>query len=203
MTGFGKASCEYNNKKIVIEIKSLNSKQLDVQTRIAALYREKDIELRNAIAARLERGKIDLSLYIEDAGATAATRINQAVVENYRDQINDTCATLGMPTPANMMEVILRMPEVLKTESAVLDEEEWNVILRLLDEAFSQIEAFRIQEGRSLQNMFIDKINRIGTLLAEVEPYESERLVKIKSRIEEGLKTLEDKIAVDRNRLEQ
>ncbi len=203
MTGFGKASCEYNNKKIVIEIKSLNSKQLDVQTRIAALYREKDIELRNAIAARLERGKIDLSLYIEDAGSTAATRINQAVVENYRDQITDTCTALGMPTPANMMEVILRMPEVLKTESAVLDEEEWNVILRLLDEAFAQIEAFRIQEGRSLQNMFIDKINRIGTLLAEVEPYESERLVKIKSRIEEGLKTLEDKIAVDRNRLEQ
>ena len=203
MTGFGKASCEYNNKKIVIEIKSLNSKQLDVQTRIAALYREKDIELRNAIAARLERGKIDLSLYIEDAGATAATRINQAVVENYKGQITDTCTALNMPVPANMMEVILRMPEVLKTEMSVLDEEEWNVILRLLDEAFAQIESFRIQEGRSLQNMFIEKINRIGNLLAEVEPYESERLTKIKSRIEEGLKTLEDKIAVDRNRLEQ
>ena len=203
MTGFGKASCEYNNKKIVIEIKSLNSKQLDVQTRIAALYREKDIELRNAIAARLERGKIDLSLYIEDAGATAATRINQAVVKNYKGQITDTCTALNMPVPANMMEVILRMPEVLKTETSVLDEEEWNVILRLLDEAFAQIESFRIQEGRSLQNMFIEKINRIGNLLAEVEPYESERLTKIKSRIEEGLKTLEDKIAVDRNRLEQ
>ena len=120
MTGFGKASCEYNNKKIVIEIKSLNSKQLDVQTRIAALYREKDIELRNAIAARLERGKIDLSLYIEDAGATAATRINQAVVENYKGQITDTCTALNMPVPANMMEVILRMPEVLKTETSVL-----------------------------------------------------------------------------------
>ena len=194
MTGFGKASCEYNNKKIVIEIKSLNSKQLDVQTRIAALYREKDIELRNAIAARLERGKIDLSLYIEDAGATAATRINQAVVENYKGQITDTCTALNMPVPANMMEVILRMPEVLKTEISVLDEEEWNVILRLLDEAFAQIESFRIQEGRSLQNMFIEKINRIGNLLAEVEPYESERLTKIKSRIEEGLKTLEDKL---------
>ena len=118
MTGFGKASCEYNNKKIVIEIKSLNSKQLDVQTRIAALYREKDIELRNAIATRLERGKIDLALYIEDACSTAATRINQAVVENYREQINATCTALGMPAPANMMEVILRMPEVLKTETS-------------------------------------------------------------------------------------
>jgi uncharacterized protein (TIGR00255 family) len=203
MTGYGKASCEYNNKKIVIEIKSLNSKQLDVQTRIAALYREKDIELRNAIASRLERGKIDLSLYIEDAGATAATRINQAVVENYKQQIIDTCNTFNMPVPDNMMEIILRMPEVLKTESAVLDENEWNVILGLLDEAFAQIEAFRIQEGQSLYNMFVGKINAIGTLLAEVEPYESERLVKIKSRIEEGLKTLEDKISVDRNRLEQ
>ena len=203
MTGFGKASCEYNNKKIVIEIKSLNSKQLDVQTRIAALYREKDIELRNAIASRLERGKIDLSLYIEDAGSTAATRINQAVVENYRKQIIDTCSTLDMPTPENMMEVILRMPEVLKTEVSVLDENEWHVILDLLDQAFAQIEAFRIQEGQSLYNMFVSKINAIGTLLAEVEPYESERLTKIKSRIEEGLKTLEDKITIDRNRLEQ
>jgi uncharacterized protein (TIGR00255 family) len=203
MTGYGKASCEYNNKKIVIEIKSLNSKQLDVQTRIAALYREKDIELRNAIAARLERGKIDLSLYIEDAGSTAATRINQAVVENYRQQIVDTCNTLGMPMPDNMMELILRMPETLKTESAVLDENEWRVILGLLDEAFAQIEAFRIQEGQSLYNMFVGKIDAIGTLLAQVEPYEGERLTKIKSRIEEGLKTLEEKIAVDRNRLEQ
>ena len=203
MTGYGKASCEYNNKKIVIEIKSLNSKQLDVQTRIAALYREKDIEIRNAIAARLERGKIDLSLYIEDAGSTAATRINQAVVENYRQQIVDTCNTLGMPMPDNMMELILRMPETLKTESAVLDENEWRVILDLLDEAFAQIEAFRIQEGQSLYNMFVGKIDAIGTLLAQVEPYEGERLTKIKSRIEEGLKTLEEKIAVDRNRLEQ
>ena len=203
MTGYGKASCEYNNKKIVIEIKSLNSKQLDVSTRIAALYREKDIELRNAIATRLERGKIDLSLYIEDAGSTAATRINQAVVENYKQQITETCNTLGMPMPENMMELILRMPETLKTESAVLDENEWKVILGLLDEAFAQIEAFRIQEGQSLYNMFVGKIDAIGTLLAEVEPYEGERLAKIKSRIEEGLKTLEEKISVDRNRLEQ
>ena len=203
MTGYGKASCEYNNKKIVIEIKSLNSKQLDVSTRIAALYREKDIEIRNAIAARLERGKIDLSLYIEDAGSTAATRINQAVVENYKQQIVDTCNTLGMSVPENMMELILRMPETLKTEVSVLDENEWRVILGLLDEAFAQIEAFRIQEGKSLYNMFVSKINAIGILLAEVEPYEGERLTKIKSRIEEGLKTLEEKISVDRNRLEQ
>ena len=203
MTGYGKASCEYNNKKIVIEIKSLNSKQLDVSTRIAALYREKDIEIRNAIASRLERGKIDFSLYIEDAGATAATRINQSVVENYRQQITDTCTALGMPMPDNMMEIILRMPETLKTELSVLDEDEWNVILRLLDEAFAQIEAFRIQEGKSLYNMFVGKINSISSLLAEVEPYENERITKIKTRIEEGLKTLEDKIAVDRNRLEQ
>ena len=203
MTGYGKASCEYNNKKIVIEIKSLNSKQLDVSTRIAALYREKDIEIRNAIANRLERGKIDFSLYIEDAGSTSATRINQAVVENYKQQITDTCNALGMPVPDNMMELILRMPETLKTEVSVLDENEWNVILQLLDEAFAQIEAFRIQEGHSLYNMFVSKINSIGTLLAEVEPYEGERLTKIKTRIEEGLKTLEDKISVDCNRLEQ
>lgn len=203
MTGYGKASCEYNNKKIVIEIKSLNSKQLDISTRIAALYREKDIEIRNAIASRLGRGKIDFSLYIEDAGATAATRINQAIVENYKQQITDTCNTYNIDIPSNLMEIILRMPETLKTEVSVLNEDEWNAILNLLDKAFCQIEAFRAQEGLSLYNMFTNKINRIGTLLAEVEPYEGERIAKIKTRIEEGLKNLEEKIAVDRNRLEQ
>ena len=205
MTGYGKAEshCLIDNKKLVIEIRSLNSKSLDLSVRIAPQLRSKELEIRTLIGQRLERGKIDLSLYIEDAGSTAATRINQAIVENYKQQITDTCNALGMPIPDNMMEIILRMPETLKTEVSVLDENEWNVILNLLDQAFAQIEAFRIQEGQSLYNMFMSKINAIGTLLAEVEPYEGERLTKIKSRIEEGLKTLEEKITVDRNRLEQ
>ena len=107
MTGFGKATCNYKNKKIVIEIKSLNSKQLDISTRIVGLYREKDIEIRNLIAQNLERGKIDLSLYIEDNNSQTTTFLNQNIISNYKEQIENTCNTLNIPVPANLMEIIL------------------------------------------------------------------------------------------------
>ena len=203
MTGFGKATCNYKNKKIVIEIKSLNSKQLDISTRIVGLYREKDIEIRNLIAQNLERGKIDLSLYIEDNNSQTTTFLNQNIISNYKEQIENTCNTLNIPVPANLMEIILRLPDSLKTESTILEEEEWNAVKELLQEAFSQINNFRKQEGLSLQNMFVSKINNIKKLLDEVEYYEKERVEKIRVRLEENLKSIEDKISIDRNRLEQ
>ena len=203
MTGFGKATCNYKNKKIVIEIKSLNSKQLDISTRIVGLYREKDIEIRNLIAQNLERGKIDLSLYIEDNNSQTTTFLNQNIISNYKEPIENTCNTLNIPVPANLMEIILRLPDSLKTESTILEEEEWNAVKELLQEAFSQINNFRKQEGLSLQNMFVSKINNIKKLLDEVEYYEKERVEKIRVRLEENLKSIEDKISIDRNRLEQ
>lgn len=203
MTGFGKATCNYKNKKIVIEIKSLNSKQLDISTRIVGLYREKDIEIRNLIAQNLERGKIDLSLYIEDNNSQTTTFLNQNIISNYKEQIENTCNTLNIPVPANLMEIILRLPDSLKTESTILEEEEWNAVKELLQEAFSQINIFRKQEGLSLQNMFVSKIDNIKKLLDEVEYYEKERVEKIRVRLEENLKSIEDKISIDRNRLEQ
>lgn len=203
MTGFGKASCNYKNKKIVIEIKSLNSKQLDISTRIVGLYREKDIEIRNLIAKNLERGKIDLSLYIEDNNTQSATFLNQNIISNYKNQIENTCKALNIDSPSNLMEILLKLPDSLKTESAILEEEEWNVVENLLQDAFSQIKQFRRQEGQSLQNMFATKIENIRLLLEEVEKYEKERVDKIKSRLEENLKSIEDKISIDRNRLEQ
>ena len=203
MTGFGKATCNYKNKKIVIEIKSLNSKQLDISTRIVGLYREKDIEIRNLIAQNLERGKIDLSLYIEDNNSQTTTFLNQNIISNYKEQIENTCNTLNIPVPANLMEIILRLPDSLKTESTILEEEEWNAVKELLQEAFSQINNFRKQEGLSLQNMFVSKIDNIKKLLDEVEYYEKERVEKIRVRLEENLKSIEDKISIDRNRLEQ
>ena len=106
MTGFGKATCNYKNKKIVIEIKSLNSKQLDISTRIVGLYREKDIEIRNLIAQNLERGKIDLSLYIEDNNSQSTTFLNQNIISNYKNQIEDTCKTLNIKVPDNLIEII-------------------------------------------------------------------------------------------------
>ena len=203
MTGFGKATCNYKNKKIVIEIKSLNSKQLDISTRIVGLYREKDIEIRNLIAQNLERGKIDLSLYIEDNNSQSTTFLNQNIISNYKNQIEDTCKTLNIKVPDNLIEIILRLPDSLKTESTILEEEEWLAVVELLNNAFSQIKMFRSQEGLSLQNMFISKISNIRHLLEEVELYEKERVEKIRARLEENLKSIEDKISIDRNRLEQ
>lgn len=203
MTGFGKATCNYKNKKIVIEIKSLNSKQLDISTRIVGLYREKDIEIRNLIAQKLERGKIDLSLYIEDNNSQSTTFLNQNIISNYKNQIEDTCKTLNIKIPNNLIEIILRLPDSLKTESTILEEEEWLAVVELLNNAFSQIKMFRSQEGLSLQNMFISKISNIRHLLEEVELYEKERVEKIRARLEENLKSIEDKISIDRNRLEQ
>ena len=203
MTGFGKATCNYKNKRIVIEIKSLNSKQLDISTRIVGLYREKDIEIRNLIAQNLERGKIDLSLYIEDNNSQSTTFLNQNIISNYKNQIEDTCKTLNIKIPDNLIEIILRLPDSLKTESTILEEEEWLAVVELLNNAFSQIKMFRSQEGLSLQNMFISKISKIRHLLEEVELYEKERVEKIRARLEENLKSIEDKISIDRNRLEQ
>lgn len=203
MTGFGKATCNYKNKKIVIEIKSLNSKQLDISTRIVGLYREKDIEIRNLIAQNLERGKIDLSLYIEDNNSQSTTFLNQNIISNYKNQIEDTCKTLNIKVPDNLIEIILRLPDSLKTESTILEEEEWLAVVELLNNAFSQIKMFRSQEGLSLQNMFISKISNIRHLLEEVELYEKERVEKIRARLEENLKSIEDKISIDRNRVEQ
>ena len=203
MTGFGKATCEFGNKKIVVEIKSLNSKQLDVSTRISGLYREKDIELRNELSQKLERVKIDLSLYVDNSGKESVTQINQSVVESYYEQIRNLSANLNIEVPSNWFEVLLRLPDTMKTETVELDENEWIEIKKTLSQAIEQLIEFRIQEGKSLENVFNTKIAHIAELLKETEPFEGERVEKIKTRLEENLQALSDKIDYDKNRLEQ
>lgn len=203
MTGFGKATCEYGNKKIVVEIKSLNSKQLDVSTRISGLYREKDIEIRNELAQKLERGKIDFALYIDNSGKESVTQINQSVVQAYYDQIKVLSVNLGIEVPQNWFEVLLRLPDAMKTETAELDENEWVEIKKVIAEAIKQLSEFRMQEGKSLEGVFNTKIAHIGQLLEETAPFEMERVEKIKARLEENLQALSDKIDYDKNRLEQ
>ncbi len=203
MTGFGKATCEYGNKKIVVEIKSLNSKQLDVSTRISGLYREKDIEIRNELSQKLERGKIDLSLYIDNSGKESVTQINQSVVESYYQQIKTLANNLGVDMPTNWFDVLLRLPDTMKTETVELDENEWIEIKKTIGQAIEQLTEFRIQEGKSLEAVFNNKINHIGELLLETAPFETERVEKIKARLEENLQALSDKIDYDKNRLEQ
>ena len=203
MTGFGKATCEYGNKKIVVEIKSLNSKQLDVSTRISGLYREKDIEIRNELSQKLERGKIDLSLYVDNSGKESVTQINQSVLEAYYEQIRTLSVNLGIEVPSNWFEVLLRLPDTMKTETVEMDDNEWVEIKKAIVLAIEQLTEFRIQEGKSLEGVFNAKIAHIGQLLEETAPYEMERVEKIKARLEENLQALSDKIDYDKNRLEQ
>lgn len=203
MTGYGKATCEYDGKKIVVEIKSLNSKTLDLSTRITNFYREKDLEIRGLVASRLERGKVEISIYSEDVNTISPSRINTALVRGYAEQIKAAAQEAGLAVPDNLMELVLRMPDVMKTDMPALDDCEWQIVLQTVNQAIDRLESFRLQEGASLQCMFTEKLNNISALLAEVEPYEGERIDKIKKHLEENLKTLEEKISIDRNRLEQ
>jgi uncharacterized protein (TIGR00255 family) len=203
MTGFGKATCEYANKKIVVEIKSLNSKQLDVSTRVSGLYREKDIEIRNEVSQQLERGKIDFALYVDNSGKESVTQINQSVVESYYQQIRQLSENIGIDVPSNWFEVLLRLPDTMKTETVELDENEWLEIRKTISEAVEQLRNFRIQEGKSLEAVFNARIAHIGELLTQIEPFEQERVEKIKTRLEENLQALSEKIDYDKNRLEQ
>jgi len=203
MTGFGKATGEFNGRKIVVEIKSLNSKQLDISTRIAGLYREKDIEIRNEVSQQLERGKIDLALYIENTGKESITQINQTIVESYYNQIKAIADNTGIDIPSNWFEILMRLPDVLKTESVELDEDEWQEVKKILSAAIEQIIIFRKQEGKSLEQVFRTKIANIDRLLLDIVPFESERIDKIRTKLEDNLQNIADKFDYDQNRLEQ
>lgn len=203
MTGYGRATATCKGKKIHVEIKSLNSKTLDLSTRIAPLYREKEMEIRQTITARLIRGKVDFSIWIEKDAATDATPINTALVENYYRQIKDIAAATGIPEPEDWFLTLLRMPDVTaKSDVEELDDEEWDVAGKAIDEAIDALIAFRNQEGAALERKFTEKIDNIAALLKSIEPYEKARVEKIRARIVEGLKTIPD-VEYDKNRLEQ
>ena len=200
MTGYGKAVVTYKEKKISVEVKSLNSKNLDLSTRIAPLYREKEMEIRQTIAKRLERGKVDFSLWIEKDAALDATPINAKLVENYYRQIKNIAAQTGIPEPTDWFSTLLRMPDVTtKTEIEVLDEAEWEAAKKAISEAIENLVDFRKQEGAALERKFHDNIE---ALLKSIEPYEESRVPKIKEKIIEGLEQVA-KVDYDKNRLEQ
>ena len=203
MTGYGKAVVAFNEKKINVEVKSLNSKQLDLNTRIAPLYREKEMEIRQMVAEAVIRGKVDLSVWIEKDMAVDATPINAALVENYFQQMKSISDKTGIPMPEDCFYTLLRMPDVLtKTETEVLDEEEWLVVREAVEEALKNLVDFRTQEGAALQKKFTEKIDNIACLLAEIEPFEKSRVERIKARIIDGLQQIPG-VEYDKNRLEQ
>ena len=203
MTGYGKHVVTFNEKKIHIEIKSLNSKALDLSTRIAPLYREKEMEIRQMLAAALLRGKVDFSVWIEKDTATEAATINGALVENYCRQIRDIAAKTGLPEPQDWFSVLLRLPDITsKLEAEELGDDEWAAVRDGIEKAIAALVEFRSQEGAALSAKFNEKIDNIAALLASIEQYEKARVEKIRAKIVEGLKSIPE-VEYDKNRLEQ
>ena len=202
MTGFGKVTAELPSKKVTVEIKALNSKQLDLSTRIPSIYKDKEMELRSLLLQSLERGKVEFNIFIEYIGKDTPTQINLAAVENYYNQIKEIAEKLNISVPNDWFQTLLRMPDAIKSETVEPDESEWGVVLETVKDAIKHLCDFRIQEGAMLQKLFEQKIANIATLLKEVEKYEGERIEKIKARIMDNLQKIAEK-DYDKNRFEQ
>jgi len=201
MTGYGKAEREFNNKKITVEVKSLNSKQFDVNLRIPSIYREKEIEIRNILFQTIERGKVDFTIFVDYSDKSPTARINRSAVDSYCNEIKYIAQSLEISEPIDWFSIILRLPDVIKTETAELDEEEWEIVKQTVDKALNALIQFRAQEGEMLEKIFKVKINNISSFSKEIEKYESDRIEKTKHRILESFRKLE--FDYDENRFEQ
>lgn len=204
MTGFGKAVAVFENKKITAEIKSLNSKQLDLSVRVPQPYRSFEIDLRNIVSKSLERGKVDLTIFCETINDDVPVNLNIPVMKKYKDQIELASKELSLPLPEDWYATLLRLPDSIKTDAATNEttEAETATVVNVLHDAIEGLIDFRKQEGETLYNFFVEKIKNIQELLNSVEPYEVERVEKIKSRIMESLSKLETS-EYDKNRFEQ
>ena len=202
MTGYGKSVVELPNRKVTIEIKSLNSKQFDLFTRIPLIYRDKEISLRNHLAKRLERGKVDLIFNIEHISKDVTSKIDHSVVKQYFEELTALSSELEIEKPTDILATLLRLPDVMKQDIEEIDEEEWGKIESAVDHAADELISFRIQEGKMLQNVMIGNIENIRALLDSVAPYENERIEKIKTRIYDNLSQLNN-MEYDNSRFEQ
>lgn len=198
MTGFGKATLQLPTKKITVEIKSLNSKGLDLNTRMPSVFREMELGIRNQLSARLERGKIDFSLYVEITGEETSSKINVPIVRGY---INQMKAVIPNADETELMKMAVRMPDALKTERDEIDENEWKKIQTVIDEALENIAQFRKDEGVSLEREFLHRIANIMTLMNKAVSYDAERVETVKTRLRNALDELKEN--VDENRFEQ
>ena len=203
MTGYGKADAEFQGKKIHVEIKSLNSKALDLTTRVAQLYREKEMEIRAMIQSSLERGKVEFSLWVEKGETVTAASINGNIVAAYAQQIKEISDKLGWNFPADPWSVIVRLPEITQSNAVeTLSEEEWGVVRQAVQEAIDHLVAFRKQEGVALAVKFAEKLDNIAALMEQIVPFEQSRVAKIRERLETRLEELKG-VDYDKNRLEQ
>lgn len=197
MTGYGKSVIQLPAKKISIEIKSLNSKNLDLNTRMPSLYREKELDIRKLIASKLERGKIDFSLYIEITGEETSTQINKTVVKQYIKQLKDVVD--GDET--ELLKMAIRLPDAVTTERDEIDEDEWDQIATEINTALEKIQQYRLDEGKSLESEFFDRVKNISDLLDEVIAIDPDRIEAVRERLHKGVAELKEK--VDENRFEQ
>ena len=203
MTGYGKATAVYQDKKITAEVKSLNSKALDLSVRVAPIYREKEMEVRSMISQAMERGKVEFNLWIEKEETAAETPLNAELMKAYYLQIKKVCEEQQIPEPTDYWTALMRMPDVMqRNEVQQLAEEEWIVARDVVKACLTQIQDFRRQEGEALQRKFEEKLDNIAALLQSIEPYEKSRTEKIRQRLEEGLQSIPN-VEYDRGRLEQ
>lgn len=202
MTGFGRGTASSSNNRITVDIKSLNSKQIDLMMRVPPLFREIELEARGLISRRLERGKIDLNASCEFIGVEAPVKLNSNVLAGYKKQLENLSQELNIPVPEDWYATLLRLPDTIKSETSGLDEQDKKAFLEAVDMAIEALTEFRKDEGRKLYSFFVEKVNRISELLNQIEPFEQERVPKIKERLEEQLSRLSS-IEYDKGRLEQ
>ncbi len=205
MTGFGKAEVMVNGKKIVVEVKSLNSKQLDISgIKMPFVYKEKELEIRNKLSQSIQRGKVDFYVSVEKDASSASPTINREVFKSYLQQLNSITSELEMPMQNEpLIHTILRLPEIFNTQSEEIGDQEWIALASCVDMALDNLNAFRDQEGKITEHDLVTKVNLIGELLNQVSPYEAERIETIRARITENLEKLGTDISIDNNRFEQ
>jgi len=203
MTGYGKAECLLTDKKLTIEIKSLNSKQLDSNTRLPSLYKEKELEIRQLIASELERGKVDCSFHYELSGDVSPGSINEPVVKAYYEQLYRISGELGLEASLELLSTVMKMPDTIRTEKPELEETEWALVKEALKQALLSVNAFRKQEGISLDSDMRQRVEAINTRLVKVESYEGERIALVRERIGKHLEEFGMKESIDENRFEQ
>lgn len=203
MTGYGKYQAEINGKKVTAEIRSLNSKQLDLSTRVSPYYKEKDNEIRNEILRRLERGKVDFALYTESIGEQNGAHLNIPLLQTYYQELQQASESLQLPLGNEVWTLLMRMPNVMQGDSFELPEDEWPQVQEVIAMAIDQLISFREQEGNMLYDFFLARVSHIEELLAEVKPYENSRVEKIKARIQDALEKSGAAESIDKNRFEQ
>ena len=203
MTGFGKSVKEIPGKKITVEIKSLNSKQIDIAARVPSSLREYELQMRNNLVHILERGKVDLTVYVESVTAEASMRFNIPVLETYKNEVKSMAQALGIPEPSDWYNVLLRFPDVMRSDvTGEADASEVEDVMKTLDEAVQSLMNFRRTEGEKLEAFFTVRIEKIRNLLSQIPQYENERIVRIRARMEEGLSKIHS-VDYDKSRLEQ